>query len=300
MRRIEDRFNSAKLGDCQRGHVVWNPVKSFWWLFMTAGGLLGVIAILSLANFIMFLVISAIVLCGGHSLGMHRKFIHDSFDCPKWLEYFGVYLGTLVGLGGPMSMMKTHDMRDWAQRQSGCHDYFAHGRSIGMDFLWQVHGDIKLDAPPDYIFPEDVRDSLFLKALQASSMLQQALLAIALFWIGDWGFVLWGICLRVSVSITGHWLIGYFAHNHGPQDWQVQGAAVQGHNIPFCGLITFGECWHNNHHSFPESARFGLHAGQMDPGWWVLLGLSKIGLVCNLTLPEDLPVRDTLVRVKSS
>ena len=40
-----------------------------------------------------------------------------------------------------------------------------------------------------------------------------------------------GISARIVVSVTGHWLIGYFAHNHGEMDNEVVGAAVQGHNV---------------------------------------------------------------------
>jgi fatty-acid desaturase len=52
-----------------------------------------------------------------------------------------------------------------------------------------------------------------------------------------------------------------------------------------------GECWHNNHHAFPGSARLGLAAGEWDPGWWVLSGLKRIGLVWGIRLPADLPAR---------
>ena len=86
---------------------------------------------------------------------------------------------------------------------------------------------------------------------------------------------MWGICMRVAVSVTGHWFIGYFAHNQGARDWHVDGAAIQGFNIKFASLITMGESWHNNHHAFPGSALLGIEKNQLDPGWWVLLALKK-------------------------
>ena len=95
-----------------------------------------------------------------------------------------------------------------------------------------------------------------------------------------------GIAARVAASVTGHWLVGYFAHNRGPRSWHIQGAGVQGYNVPYCGLITMGEAWHNNHHAFPGSARLGLRDGEIDPGWWVLRGLMRVGLVWNLKTPE--------------
>ena len=129
-------------------------------------------------------------------------------------------------------------------------------------------------------------------------MLQQLPWALAFYLIGGWGWVFWGICSRVSVSILGHWLIGHFAHNRGHRDWHVEGAAVQGYNVPFAGLLTMGESWHNNHHAFPGSARLGLEPGQWDPGWWALTLMQRLGLASDFVLPSDLPVRKELRRIE--
>ena len=75
----------------------------------------------------------------------------------------------------------------------------------------------------------------------------------------------------------------------------MEGAAVQGHNVRYFGLITFGECWHNNHHAFPGSAKLGLNPDQLDPGWLVLKALERMGLAGNLKQPLDLAKRPELV-----
>jgi fatty-acid desaturase len=98
-------------------------------------------------------------------------------------------------------------------------------------------------------------------------MAQQIPWAVLFFAIGGVPWVVWGIAVRVAASVTGHWLVGYFAHNRGPRSWHVEGAGVQGYNVPYCGLITMGEAWHNNHHAFPGSARLGLRDGEIDPVW---------------------------------
>ncbi len=297
MRDITDRVIDSPQANGADGTMRWNPAKSLWFTGMALAWFIGGSLFFSWSAVGIFLALCALILCGGHSIGMHRKLIHDSFDCPRWLERLGVYLGTLVGLGGPFTMMRTHDMRDWAQRQTRCHDFFSHGSPIVKDFWWQVHCKLHLQTAPEFRYPPKLTDDRFMIWLQRTAMFQQIPLAIILYLIGGWGFVFWGICGRVTASIFGHWLVGYFAHNHGHQDWVVSGAAVQGHNVRWCGLITFGECWHNNHHAFPESARLGLYDGQSDPGWWVLKGFETIGLVSNLTLPEDLPHRSTLQKV---
>ncbi|WP_373350709.1 acyl-CoA desaturase [Acinetobacter bereziniae] len=276
------------------GKVIWSPLKSIWVIVMYLFGIYGVLFLSSIENFLVFLISSAITLCLGHSLGMHRRLIHQSYECPKWLEYLFVYFGVIVGLAGPFGMVRTHDTRDWAQRQPECHPYFSHQGSFLKDGFWQIHCDIVLKHPP--VFKEEpILDTQFYRFMEKTWMLQQLPLALILYLIGGVEWVIWGTCLRVAISVTGHWLIGYFAHNSGHRSWHVNGAGVQGYNIKFCGLITMGECWHNNHHAFPGSAKLGLEKGQSDPGWWVLIILSKIGLVKNLKLVTDLKERQELV-----
>lgn len=280
------------------GQVCWSWSKSLWITLMTVSGVAGVLYMFSWENLLVFLGTTAITLCLGHSLGMHRRFIHNSYDCPKWLEYLFVYFGVLVGLAGPFGMMFTHDLRDWAQRQKRCHPYFGHKSAFLKDGYWQMHCDIQLKHPPLFRPEEEVSNDGVYNFMERTWMWQQLPVAVVLFFIGGVDWVVWGVCLRVAVSVHGHWLIGYFAHNTGHREWHVEGAAVQGFNIRFCGLITMGECWHNNHHAYPNSALLGIHANQSDPGWWVLMLLKGIGLVQNPKLPENLPYRPELVRIE--
>ena len=128
-------------------------------------------------------------------------------------------------------------------------------------------------------------------------MAQQLFVAIPLFLIGGIEFVLWGVCLRVSVSLIGHWLVGHFAHKSGQQGWKVSGLPVQGYNLPGLGLITFGENWHANHHAFPHSARLGIERGQLDPGFWLIKAMERFGLAHSILEPFDRPAREGLERV---
>lgn len=80
----------------------------------------------------------------------------------------------------------------------------------------------------------------------------------------------------------------------GQGSWQVKGAVVQASNLPGLGLITYGECWHNNHHAFPEWAQIGLGRGQADPAWYVLGVLERFGWVWNLGQPRPESEREDL------
>lgn len=284
--------------DVLQGVVRWEPVRSLWFSTMALGALVGGALTFTWAAFALFVLSTALVLLLGHSLGMHRKLIHDSFQCPKWLEYFLVYCGVLVGLSGPLGLLRTHDLRDYAQRQKACHDFFGHRRTPLVDAWWQLHCELRLERPPEIrIEPRIATDPVY-RFLQRSWMAQQLPWALLFYLMGGWAWVFWGVCARVTAGVFGHWLIGHFAHRHGAQGHLVEGASVQGYNVPFAALLTMGESWHNNHHAFPGSARLGLRAGEWDPGWWVLLGLHRLGLVWGLKTPADLPWREELRSVR--
>jgi stearoyl-CoA desaturase (delta-9 desaturase) len=122
-------------------------------------------------------------------------------------------------------------------------------------------------------------------------MLQQIPLGIVLFLAGGWPWVVWGVCVRVAACTTMHWFISYYAHTSGPQDWIVDGAVIQAHNVPFMAIPTMGEAWHSNHHAFPASARHGLYPGQIDIGYRFVQLLEWLGLAWNVNVPDKLPPR---------
>jgi fatty-acid desaturase len=276
------------------GSVRYAPLKSAWFLGMMTAALIGGALTISWSAVMLFLTSTAVVLLLGHSLGSHRKLVHDSYQCPKWLEYAFVYCGVQVGLAGPIELLRQHELRDFAQRLPRCHDYLRHGRSPWRDAWWQLNCNLMLDRPPQLSIEPQIANDRFYRLLERTWMAQHLPWALLFFAWGGWGYVFWGVCARVTAGVFGHWLIGYLAHNHGRLVREVRGAAVQGRNVRFTSLLTMGECWHNNHHAFPGSAKLGLAPGEWDPGWWVLRGLERVGLVWGIRLPADLPPRPEL------
>lgn len=289
------RVRSKDVEDVCRGEVRYAPIKSLWFLGMLSGAVIGGALTFSLGAFMLFLCTTACVLLLGHSLGSHRKLIHDSFQCPTWLEYLLVYFGVQVGLAGPLGLLRQHELRDYAQRLPVCHDYLRHGRSAWLDAWWQLHCSLKLANPPAIHIEARIADDRFYRFLERTWMLQQLPWALLFYAWGGWGFVFWGVCARVTAGVFGHWFVGYFAHNHGGMHHAVQHAAVQGRNVHSVSLLTMGECWHNNHHAYPGSAKLGLYPGEWDPGWWMLSLLQRLGLVWGIRLPQDLAVRPELL-----
>jgi fatty-acid desaturase len=276
------------------GRVVFSPSKAAWNIGMLLGALVLMPLTFSIGALVVFLGLTYMTLLLGHSVGMHRRFIHRSYDCPKWLERTLVYLGTVVGMAGPLGILRIHDLRDWAQREPECHDFFAHRRPLIVDAWWQLTSRFEFERPPRFTIEPEFASDPFYRWLERTWMLQQLPLAALLYLGGGWAWVVWGVMARVAFSVTGHWVVTYLTHNPGPGRWHVPGAGVQATDLPGYGLITMGECWHNNHHAFPESARIGLAPGELDPAWLVIRVMQRLGLVTRVGLPRPEGVREDI------
>lgn len=276
--------------DARSGVVLWDPAHSLWNGGMLVTALIAGPLTFSLSAFAIFLMLTGGAVLLGHSIEFHRLLIHRSFATKPAIERLLVWCGAVAGMSGPIWIVRTHDLRDWAQRQSDCHPYLRHGKGMLHDAWWQLHCRLDLDHPPRYdLSPITARG--FYRFLERYWMAQQIPIALILFAIGGWGFVVWGVCARVAITVHGHWFVGYLAHNRGPQSWLVRDAGVQAFDVPWAAIPTMGEAWHNNHHAYPGSARIGLYPGQSDWGYACIKAMEKLGLAWDICLPADLPER---------
>ena len=283
--------------DAINGRVVWDPVHSLWNGGMLAGTVLLAPVFFSWNAVAVFIGLTGATLLVGHSVGFHRRLIHGSFKSPLWLDHFMMWVGTLVGMSGPLWMIIAHDTRDWGQRQAACHPYLSNRAGFWTDYWWNLHGRLVLDRPPGIEIPASIANDRFYRFLDRTWMLHQLPLAAGLFWLGGWPWVVWGVCVRVCVSVTGHWFVGRFAHRSGPQTWLVTTSGVQAHDVPWAAVPTMGEAWHNNHHAFPGSAKLGLYPGQADWGFLFIRLLERLGLAWDVRTPDTLPRREELAAV---
>jgi fatty-acid desaturase len=289
------------------GQVYWSSTKSFWITAIYAGAILGGYATFRWDALLLMLITSIVTLGAGYSVGIHRRLIHNSFQCYPWLEHSLVYLGVLTGMGGPFSLIGTHDLHDWAQRQVHCHDYFIRSRNIFTDWVWQVHCDIALHYPPVLRYESRIAENEFYQWLEQTWMLQQLPWVIVFYHFGGWSWLFWGVYVRIAVSVTGYWLLGYLTHHRRKAfdraaDRVADRAAdrtagdrtprtllnfektssFQCRNLPWLSLFSMGESLQSNHQTFPNSAKFSLHPRQYDPGWWLIKAFQAVGLTWNI------------------
>lgn len=283
--------------DALAGRVRWSPANSLWNGGMLAAALLAPFHVTPGA-LLLGLATTAAGLLLGHSVGYHRLLIHRSFACPRWLERLLLWVGALVGMAGPIGIIRQHDLRDWAQREADCHPYLSQHNPWWRDTWWQLHCRLDLARAPQIDMGND--GNTFNRWLEASWRWQQLPVAALFWWWGGLPWLLWGVAVRISVSAIGHWLVGWFAHNRGPQHWVVDASGVQAFDVPWAALATMGEAWHNNHHAYPGSARIGLHPGQSDIGYGFIQLLWWLGLAWEIQTPETLGQRTGLTQVQSA
>ncbi len=77
------------------------------------------------------------------------------------------------------------------------------------------------------------------------------------------GFAAAGIHAVLYVMLAG--AINAVTHTFGARPYKNSAT-----NLKSLALVTGGEGLHNNHHAAPTSARFSLHGGEIDPGYWVV------------------------------
>ncbi len=288
-----DKTEILTIPNAVTGDMRWDPAMSIWnSTMLVAAVVLGPIT-LTPAAVLVGLGLGGITLMAGLSVGLHRLLAHEAFECGPPTRRFLAWLGVLVGLGGPIGMVRSHHLSDWAQHRAQAHPFFTHGRWTLTHLIWRMHGRIALAQPPSFDLDMLERDR-FLVFLERTWMLQQLPLAALLWGLGGLPFVVWGIFVRVAVSTTGYWLIAHLAHR--PDKEQVSGE-VHGNDVAWAGWVSMGEAWHSNHHAFPSSAKIGLYPGQSDWGFRFIQALERLGLAWNVRTPETMAGRQRALRV---
>ena len=110
---------------------------------------------------------------------------------------------------------------------------------------------------------------------------------------GDWfGSFVIVFLLRLFVAHHCTWFINSLAHMWGSKPYSTEHSAV---NNFFLAFITYGEGYHNYHHSFAGDYRNGVRWYQFDPSKYLIWTLSKLGLAWGLQRMDPLMVRKKLV-----
>jgi len=90
---------------------------------------------------------------------------------------------------------------------------------------------------------------------------------------------LWGGPVRIFALHHVTWSINSVCHFFGTRRFDVDDHST---NVFWLSLLSFGESWHHNHHTFPRSARHGLRWWEIDPTAWLIRGMRRVRLAWNV------------------
>jgi stearoyl-CoA desaturase (Delta-9 desaturase) len=98
------------------------------------------------------------------------------------------------------------------------------------------------------------------------------ILDLALF--GAAGLAVWAVQMA-WIPVTAAGIINGIGHYWGYRNFEAPDAST---NISPWGILIGGEELHNNHHTYPTSAKFSVKKYEFDIGWVYIRGLEALGL----------------------
>jgi len=225
-------------------------------------------------------VITAAVLywiCIGWGIGMgyHRLLTHRSYVVPKWIEYLFTVCGTMTLEGGPLFWVGTHRIHHQRSDKPG-DPHSPRDGAWWAHLFWMLLGDAGHNNTNEFrrYVPELGKDRVH-RFLNTYHYLPLAVSAVILYAAGGLPYVLWAVCMRVTVGQHATWAVNSATHMWGARRFDT---TDDSRNNWWVALLTFGEGWHNNHHAHPNSARHGLAWYEVDCTWYQIRLLERLGV----------------------
>jgi stearoyl-CoA desaturase (delta-9 desaturase) len=233
----------------------------------------------------------------GISTGYHRLLAHRSFRTSETVRALLAIAGSMAGQGGVVSWVAMHRRHhECADKEGDFHSPNLHGGGlrgvvkgfVHAHFTWMAahaYPNVAHYAPDLLKSRPLVWISRHYYPLAFAGFVLPALAgaAITQSWAGLLSGFLWGGMVRMFVLEQGIWSLNSFCHLWGSRDFRTPDHS---RNIGWMAPLIFGESWHHNHHAFPGSASFALRWYRIDPGYWLILLLERVGLAHDVKVPR--------------
>jgi len=267
----------------------------------------------------------------GVAAGLHRLFAHHSFKANRALKVTLAVAGSMALEGSIISWVAIHRRHHMFSDQPGDpHSPWRYGSDPGgtlRGFVWAHVGWLFADDPTDTrrFAPDLLRDRDLVIVDRLFPVLAVTSLAIPFVagWMiyGNLGAALdaflWAGLVRMALLHHVTWSINSVCHLWGRRPFMT---TDQSTNFAPLALVSFGESWHNFHHSSPASARHGALPHQVDlaarlirlfekAGWATKVRWPTPAQIASLRVddalppapvPEPVPVADGDARAASS
>ena len=226
--------------------------------------------------------------------GYHRLYAHVTYKTRKPVEGVLLFFGTMAVQGSVF---------EWA------HDHRLHHNHVDTERdpygtpqgFWYSHllWMFKKRQPYDERYLRDLRQNkllVFQDRYYGPLMVATNLVAVVALGLltGDWfGALVIGFLLRLFVAHHCTWFINSLAHQWGSKPYSHEHSAV---NNFILAILTYGEGYHNYHHTFASDYRNGVRWYQFDPPKYLIWILSKLGLASDLKRVDRLMIKKKLVQ----
>jgi len=234
----------------------------------------------------------------GIAMGFHRYFTHSSFKAKPALRVALALAGSLAIEGPVINWVADHRRHHkYSDREGDPHSPWRFGddwKALAKGLVW-AHVGWFFDSDrtsavkfcPDLLEDKKIaRISRIFPILVAASLLAPAL--IGGLWAWSWAGALtaffWASLVRVAFLHHITWSINSICHTFGKEEFEVRDKS---RNVTWLAILSFGESWHNLHHSDPTCARHGALRGQIDIAARLIWICEKFGWVYDVRWPDE-------------
>lgn len=230
--------------------------------------------------------------------GYHRLYAHRAYRAHWVVEALLLWFGSLAAQGSVLRWGFDHRLH---HAHTDTHDdpYSINRGFWYAHMLWIFRAPLPIDSKvvPDLINNRMVRfqDTYYPVCMFVSNLVTCGLVGWLL---GDFvgAFVIAGLVRMFSLHHVT-WLINSAAHTWGWKPFCQEQSAVDNF---FLSLVTFGEGYHNYHHTFANDYRNGVRWYHFDPTKWMIWTLSKLGLASHLRQTDQLVIKRRMVLERKS
>lgn len=211
--------------------------------------------------------------------GYHRYFSHRSYKTSRAFQFFLAFLAQTSAQKGALW---------WAAHHRHHHKFSDLKEDIHspvLDGFWWSHCGWILSPVYDRTQSELIQDLTRYKELvwlDRYPHVASVAFAITLYLAGGWPAFVWGFLVSTVLLWHGTFTINSLSHVYGSRRYETTDTSK---NNFWLALLTLGEGWHNNHHCYQSSTRQGFYWYEIDITYYILKGLSFVGIVWDLRDP---------------
>ena len=233
----------------------------------------------------------------GVSVGLHRYFTHGSFKAARGFKIALAVAGSLAIEGPVITWVADHRRHHkYSDKDGDPHSPWRFGDdwkalTKGLVFAhvgWLFDGEVTSEEKfcPDWQADADVSAiSRWFPGLVAVSLLGPALIGglWSMSWMGALTAFFWATLVRIAFLHHITWSINSICHTFGKTEFEVRDKS---RNVSWLAILSFGESWHNLHHSDPTCARHGVLKGQIDIAARTIWLAERLGWVYDVRWPD--------------